>query len=487
VITPRRATVAALLVAVVGVVATVLLASGGDDDRYRFQVHLPNALGLRSGSLVTLGGVEIGDVEVRLDERDRVVVEGRLHEGQPPLREDTKLAITSVNLLGQKRLEVVPGSSPRTLPSGSRIPADRVTPSTDLDQVLAVLTPDVRTRLSILLNEAGRLVLGRGTDLRDLVGGLPGTLAETTDLLNRLVGSNRTLERLVARSDRLVKTLADERQALTRLVDSAGRAAGAAAGRRRELEATLAQAPRTLAAAQRFLGELQQATGPLGPAARELTRAAPRLHATLRQLEPFERAARPALAEATSAAPQLTRLADGARPVLERARPTLKDVSALADELVPVTDTLDKSADNLIAVVDNWSRAVQYRDGLSHIFRGEPTVTLQTVEGLLKRYTQMKAKDPELDRGEQRAERETRTAVPGADRPAEDDPADDGHGSGPARPRSVLDELGERLRPLSDLLTGVTDGLLGEVGGESSDPQRPADPITRLLEFLIKP
>ena len=43
-----------------------------------------------------------------------------------------------------------------------------------------------------------------------------------------------------------------------------------------------------------------------------------------------------------------------------------------------------QSSDNILAVVDNWSKAVQLRDGLSHVFRGEASYSTEAVRTMVR-------------------------------------------------------------------------------------------------------
>jgi phospholipid/cholesterol/gamma-HCH transport system substrate-binding protein len=473
--TARLLTPLAVLVA--AVVVLVLVVSGGDDHRYEFKLELANALGLRDGSLVTVGGVEVGKVKVKLekDKGDKVLVTARLDDGQGPIGAGARAYITSVNLLGQKRLELDKGRLADPQPSGTRIDASRVTPSTDLDQVLAVLTPDVRARLNILLNEAGATVVGRGTDLSRLIETLPGTIDKATAVVDKVVGDNHTLGDLVAKSDGLVRDVTAERGALTDLIDSAGQAAGSAATKRAQLRATLAQAPGTLTELRSFLAKLQQTTVPLGPAARDITATAPELLSTIDEVAPFQRAAAPTLAKAQTVAPSLTRLATGATPVLRRAVPTLKLLAAFASDLVPVTDTLNSSVDNLVGTVDNWSRAVQYRDGLSHIFRGEAAVTPQTLEGVLNRY--LGTTSPLRKGRPAKGGKATTPSLPTLPQLAPKAPTVDPK-------RLVPPVVGKAL----DDAVGTVDSIVGSITGTSS-PKQGSGPASAqdLLDYLLKP
>jgi phospholipid/cholesterol/gamma-HCH transport system substrate-binding protein len=478
--TARRFT--PLVIALAALVVLVLLITGNrDDSRYRFKMELSNALGLRDGSLVTVGGVQVGTVKVHLDagHDDKVLVEGILDKGKGPIGKGARAYINSVNLLGQKRLEVDKGNLATPMPSGSVIPGSRVTPSTDLDQVLAVLTPDVRSRLNILLNEAGAATVGRGTDMSKLISTLPSTIDKATALVDGVVTDNHTLGDLVDHSDKLVTEVTRERAALGDVIDSAGQASTTVAAKRAQLRATLADAPGTLATLQCFLGQLEATTVPLGPAARDITKVAPQLLKTVDEIAPFQRAAAPALDKATEVAPSLTKLATGAIPVLTRATPTVKRLATFAVDLVPVTDTLDRSVDNLIGTVDNWSRAVQYRDGLSHIFRGEAAVTPQTLELVLNRY---------LGAATGTAKKTTpaaRLKAPAAKSPSLPIVS----GSKPKLPQLKLPDLVPApIRKTLDDTVGTVNGLLNGLAGRQPQKEGAASPSPKpFLDFLLNP
>jgi virulence factor Mce-like protein len=372
--TPRRLVLAAIAALAVAVAAIVVVSTGGSDP-YVVKLHLADADGLRSGSPVVIAGLTAGSVSLHIDKQRNVVAELKLDRSHAPVGQDATASISSLNLLGQKRVEVSLGDRSHPVPSGTFLPASRITTSTDLDQVLDVLDPSTRVRLGILINEAGAAFTGRRGDFSQVLQQMPRTFVEANQLLGQLVADNHTLGHLVTTSDGFVAELASQRHALSHMVDVVGQTGTTLAERRTKLRATLSRAPGTLATLRSFLAKLQATTVPLGPAARTITATSPSLSATLAQVDPFRRAADPTLAAATKVAPELTTLASGATPVVQRALPVVNQLAGFSQALAPVSDTLDHSIDNLLAVMQNWSRAIQFRDGLSHVFRGEATIT----------------------------------------------------------------------------------------------------------------
>jgi virulence factor Mce-like protein len=365
-------------------VLLVVIQSGGNSP-YVIRVKLADAVGLRPKSPVMIGGVPAGTINLHLGRGDQVIAELDLDRSQAPVGRDASVAIAAVNFLGQKEAELTRGNVSDPAPSGYVIPASRVTVSTDLDQVLDVLDPSTRARLAIMIDEAGTALTGRRADFSSLLKQLPPVLQDANTLLSQMVSDNHTLADLVTSSDQFVTQIAGQRTQLSGMIGAVGQASVTVAARRQQLAQTLARAPGTLATLQSFLTKLKATTVPLGPAAGQIATTAPYLAQTLAQVGGFQTAARPALTAATAVAPQLTQLANGATPVLVQANPVVGALAHFSSALGPVSGILNHSVDNLLAVVDNWARAIQFRDGLSHVFRGQGGVTVDTLQSVINR------------------------------------------------------------------------------------------------------
>jgi virulence factor Mce-like protein len=367
------------------VIAAVLLSSGGSS--YVVNLSLADASGLRQRSPVMIGGVPAGSVTLHLARGDRVIAQLDIDGARAPIGEDASVAIAAVNFLGQKEVELTRGNLAHPAPSGYTIPASQVQVSTDLDQVLDVLDASTRPRLAILIDQAGTALTGRREDFSRLLAQLPASVEDANTLLRQLVSDNHTLGDLVTSSSRFIGAFDQRRAGLASLIGATGEAARTLSARRGALSRTLAVAPGTLTTLRSFLGRLQATTVPLGPTAREIPATAGSLLGALAQVAPFVSAARPALHTATADAPELTRLAVGATPVLQHADPVVASLASFSTALRPVSGILNHSVDNILAVVDNWSRAIEFRDGLSHVFRGEASVTPDVLQSLIDRMT----------------------------------------------------------------------------------------------------
>jgi len=472
----------AALLAGAALIAVVVVTGG--EDPYTLKLRMANAGGLKDGSPVAIGGVRIGKVDVDVDPKGQAaVVSMKIDDQYAPLGRDTTATIVAQNLLGQKQVQLTKGSGSDPAPDGFVIPNQRLTEATDLDRVLSVLDADTRTRLAIFVNETGTAFTGRKADFNRFLRDIAPAIRSGNDVLGQLAADNKELGSLVETSDRYVAEVTRRRADVVRFIDRVGEAATTGATKRAELRRTLAQAPGSLRTLRTFLAELRATTVPLGPAARELSNASGPLRTALAEFEPFRQAATPALRTATSVAPTLERLALKATPVLRQAVPTAAAARKLGVEaLPPVLDVTDKSINNTLAVVDNWTGAIQFRDGLSHVFRGEASFAPDALASVLERL----APKPKRTRRRGGGRRPATGATPSS--------GSQPSGAGPSTPK--LPKLPTITLPglppiqvpdvgaaLDGVLEGVTGPLTG--GGRNGSSDERMQDASALLDYLL--
>lgn len=477
----RRVT-AAIAVAVIAALA--LLGIRGDDP-YTVKMELANAQGLKPGSPVTIGGVVVGKAQLDVVD-DAVAVELEIENEYAPLGRDATLAVVAQNLLGQKQVKVEGGDRSDAAPSGHVYEREQVRETSDLDELLAALDPDTRTRLAIVLDQAGKAFAGRRADFEGLLTDFAPALSSGAGVLDQLASDNDALTNLLDRSDRYIAALTPERRQISRMIDVLGRTMEVAAERRESLRETIRRAPGALRATRGLLAELRETTAPLALTSRQLAATAPPLQEALDRLEPFRLAAQPALRTlAQETSPALSRLVrDGSRP-LRRLVPLVGDVKRLSKRQVPpVGKALDGSIDNLLATVHNWSRAIQFRDRLGRIFRGEATIAPDLYDSLLERIAD------QLGLGPIAAPRRSRAGGRAAAKSAPASaPGSPGAASGPSGSRVLEDVAGaleDGIGALEDLLpSGGGGGGGGRPGSKGPSSPAPQD-LESLLEFLLK-
>ncbi|MFN2399545.1 MAG: MlaD family protein [Gemmatimonadaceae bacterium] len=178
--------------------------------RYSLVAFLPNANGLREGGSVTVAGQLAGVVkEIEFlppdgDTTRNLKVTVEINEDlQPQIREDSYAKVRTLGLLGDKIVDLSPGT-PRyaVLAPGDTI---RVAVSLDYDQVISQASGAVGDMVELahdLRSITGSLVRGEGTagqllTNRTIYDQLSTTLVEANGFLRRLQAPGGTFGRLV--------------------------------------------------------------------------------------------------------------------------------------------------------------------------------------------------------------------------------------------------------------------------------------------------
>jgi phospholipid/cholesterol/gamma-HCH transport system substrate-binding protein len=463
----RKPAFLALAIAGFAIAAVLMLGSGADG--YRVSVQLQTANGLRDGSVVKIGGAQVGTIdELRVGANDTPVAELKLDKLKGvQISRDASAKVVASNLLGSKYIELEPGRAGG--PPASSIAANRVGYPVDLDQVLNVLDADTRTRLQILINEAGVAFTGRQRDFNVVLQQLPRDFSAATRLLAEVAADNHTLGEAVDRSSRFVTRLSAERRQLSRLVRVTATTLGPLAERRADLRAALERAPGTLSTARAFLEDLRAAATPLRPAARAIADSTPSLTATLAELPAFRRAAKPTLDEAVRTAPALTRLGAKVTPTVRRAKPTLQSLASFARASAPLARTLDASANDVLGLVEGWARSIQQGDSLGHIFRGKAIVSAEALRTVLDHDLRQAAAKARRRAKRQKTDTEERT---GSRR-------NSSGGRGPLLDRRLLPDLKLKLPDVP------LPRLLDPSSGHAQDNHTRG--LGKLLDYLLGP
>jgi phospholipid/cholesterol/gamma-HCH transport system substrate-binding protein len=178
--------------------------------RYKLIVLLPSANGLRVGGTVTVAGQLAGTVstidflppDADTTRNLRVVVE--IDQAlQPQVREDSKARLRTLGLLGDKIVDITPGT-PRyaVLPPNDTL---QVEPALDYEAVILQASGAVNDMVALtrdLKGITGGIARGEGTvgqllTNRSLYDELNGTLARTNALVTRLQAPNGSLGKLL--------------------------------------------------------------------------------------------------------------------------------------------------------------------------------------------------------------------------------------------------------------------------------------------------
>ena len=171
------------------------------------QVQAGNYGELNPGAWVELSGAKIGSVQSVEYRNGYALIQlavdpqyaGKLHA-------DTSAAIRPHGLLGPKYVDLQGGSNGR-LADGALIPLSRTTISTDFDQVINSLQPDVRANLKTIFIELGRAADGRGAQMNAAFHALGQSSADVSTTTTVLRHRADDLAALIAATEQLDRDL----------------------------------------------------------------------------------------------------------------------------------------------------------------------------------------------------------------------------------------------------------------------------------------
>ena len=293
------------------------------------------AEGLVPQSDVDVAGVRVGHVaRVAGDGAGGVLVSMVIDSGVR-LRDDTTASVRPKSPAGEAFVELVrvPGSTAPEAPDGYRLPRQQTGQAVQIDDVLNEMDPQTRASFSTSLRELGVALDGREGDVSASIPAVEKAAANLRPLARTADARQRQIDRILSDLAVIMAALADEQDALGRVIDSGDTAVSAVASRDRELAGTVQQADRLFAS-------LELAFAGATPADRAALQEAPGTIATGRQL--------------------LSAL----NPAVDRLLPEL----LLAQVNYP-NNQLSVSHPEAVALASEWISAFAQNDALGHSFR----------------------------------------------------------------------------------------------------------------------
>jgi ABC-type transporter Mla subunit MlaD len=343
----RIAAFVAFLVAVA--LGVFVVARGGDDDAYMVRAIFDNAAFLVPGEDVKVAGVKVGKVQsldVTPDFKAAVVL--RIDDpGYQDFRRDASCIVRPQSLIGEKFVECEPtqkhavGAQPppslRKIDEGPGegqyfLPVQNTEQSVDLDLINNTLRLPYRERLSIILNELGATVAGRGEDVRAVIRRANPALKEIDRVLAILASQNIALQDLASNGDTILAPLARERRHISGALASSAEVAQATAERRADFRQDIQKFPEFLRELRPTMTRLGALTDEMTPVLTDLHAAAPDINRMIIQLGPFSQAALPAVES-------LGETAKVGTPAITAARPVIRDLRDLGKAAKPVALT----------------------------------------------------------------------------------------------------------------------------------------------------
>jgi phospholipid/cholesterol/gamma-HCH transport system substrate-binding protein len=344
---------AAGLAGVAGAAALVLVvllatAAGGSNGGYTVRAIFDDAGNLIAGENVKIDGVKVGTVSsvTPTPQAKAAVVMDIENPGFKDFREDATCRIRLQALIGEKYVDCLP-TQPRVegtplppplkkIPGGREgagdygLPVQNTSSVVDVDLLGDIQRLPERERFTLILNELGAGLAGRGSDLNEVVKRASPALRELDRVLKILADENHVLAKLAVDSDKALAPFARVRGQVADFVEQANTISQAGAATRGSLARNLALFPPFLERLGPALEHIQRFAEQTTPTFTDLKAAAPGIDKTFTSLPAF----------AHSNEKFFTSLGKTAKisgPALNAFRPLLKQLSGLGNSALPFT------------------------------------------------------------------------------------------------------------------------------------------------------
>jgi len=378
---------------VVALLAVVLLASsaGGSNGGYTVRAIFDDAGNVISGEEVKIAGVKVGTVGsvTPTPQAKAAVVLEIENPGFKDFRADASCTIRPQALIGEKYVDCVP-TQPRVegtplppplqkIPSGREgageylLPVQNTHSPVDVDLLGDINRLPERQRLTIIINEFGAGLAGRGSDLNVVIRRANPALQELDRVLAILAGENHVLAKLAVDSDQALAPLARVRGRVADFIVQSNTVAQASAATRGALARNLALLPPFL----RQLGPALDRVGALAeqitPTFTDLGIAAPAINKAFTQLPAFSKSS---IAFYTN----LGQTSKVGGPALVATKPLLKQLQSLGSAALPFSGNLAEllesvrntgGLERLLDFVFLGAGASNGYDSLGHFLRAE--------------------------------------------------------------------------------------------------------------------
>ncbi len=347
-----RARIAGLLVlALVAALAAVAISAGGSNGGYTVRAIFDDAGNLISGEDVKIDGVKVGTVgSVTPTPQAKAAVELKIESaGFKDFRADASCTIRPQALIGEKYVDCLP-TQPRAegtpLPpplhkirSGQEgegeylLPVQQTHSPVDVDLLGDISRLPERQRFTIILNELGAGLAGRGSDLHEVIQRANPALQELDKVLRILAGENKVLAKLAEDSDRALAPFASVRNRVADFIAQANTVAQASAAHRGALARNLKDFPPFLEALGPAMDRLAHFAEETTPVFTNLKTAAPGIDQAFTSLPAFSNSS-------STFFKNLGQTAKVSGPALVGTQPLLRRLEAFGNAAKPASTNL---------------------------------------------------------------------------------------------------------------------------------------------------
>lgn len=378
---------------IAALVAIVVLSTsaGGSGGGYTVRAIFDDAANIIPGEDVKIDGVKIGTVGsvTPTPEQKAAVVLHIENPGFQDFRSDASCTIEPEALIGEKFVNCLP-TQPRPedtplppplqkIPSGQEgagqylLPVTNTSSPVDVDLLQDINRLPEQQRFTIIIDELGAGLAGRGSDLNTVIRRADPALRELDKVLGILAHQNKVLVNLAEESNRALAPVAGVKDSITKFIVASDTVSRASANQRGALARNLAGFPPFLEqlgpAMERFGRFADQTT----PTFTDLKAAAPGINQTFEQLGPFS-------SSSSAFFQSLGKTAKLSGPALVALQPLLARLKTLGSATKPFSASLSElftslrdsgGLERIMDFIFLGAGATNGYDALGHFLRAE--------------------------------------------------------------------------------------------------------------------
>ena len=380
-------------VCAVALVVVVLLATsaGGSSGGYEVRAIFDDAGNLTSGENVKIDGVNVGTVGsvTPTPQAKAAVVLKITASGFRDFREDASCTIRPQALIGEKFVDCLP-TQPRvegtplppplkTIPAGQEgagqvlLPVTNTHSPVDPDLLGDITRLPEAQRLTILLNEFGAGLAGRGSDLNAVIRRANPALQGVEEVLAVLAKENKVLTDLAVEGDRALAPITADRGQVVGFIKSSKTVAQATANQRGALAQNLADFPaflEQLGPAMERLGRFAEQTT---PTLEDFGVAAPGINKVFESTPPFSKSFEAFVSAFGKNAKKTASALKAVEPLLGLAKGLGKNAKPFASNFSGLLTSLKSTGglERLLDFIYLGAGSVNGYDALGHFLRAE--------------------------------------------------------------------------------------------------------------------
>lgn len=356
----RGSAVVAAVVSMVALAAVVLLASsaGGSNGGYTVHAIFDDAANIIPGEDVKVDGVKVGTVGsvVPTPRAQAAVTLDIANPGFQDFRADASCTIKPQALIGEKYVDCLPTQARavgtaeppalKVIPHGQEGAGERLlsvehtSSPVDVDQLQDITRRSESERLTIIINELGAGLAGRGADLNAVIRRADPALREASKVLGILASENTVLAKLAVDSDQALAPLARVRAQVADFITQSNRVSRTTAEHRGALAQGFAKLPAFLHQFGPAMKRLGLLADQMTPALTDLGIAAPGINRTFANLGPFS-------SSSTKFFKSLGQTAQTSGPALVASQPLLNRLATLGTAAKPFAGNLSSLLSNV--------------------------------------------------------------------------------------------------------------------------------------------